>query len=106
MGGLSEFEEDLVCGVPTFLAVQPDVTSVGLVFGVGIADERLPIRGLTHLCEHLVLSDVDDRQHWPNGTVDMNTCSFVAAGEDEQMASFLNAVARRVAELPLDRFET
>src|SRR4051794_23088033 len=106
MGGSAGFEVDVVGGGPTFLGGHTSVSSVGLIFGVGVADERLPRRGVTHLCEHLVLSDLDSGAHWMNGTVDINTCLFVAEGEDGQMASFLNGVVRRVGDLPLDRFDT
>lgn len=94
-----------VGGVPAYLAVSTGPTHVGLAFGVGSADEALPERGLTHLCEHLVLADLGRRDHGVNGFVTLTSTQFVAEGSDHEVIEFLHDVAVRLRHIPVDRLE-
>ena len=47
-----------VDGVPVFWADGPGNAVGQLVFRVGQADEPLPLRGMTHLIEHLALASL------------------------------------------------
>lgn len=51
-------------GIPTFSIDGPRPFTAILSFRVGSYDERLPIRGITHLTEHLAL--------YPRRTTEIN----------------------------------
>lgn len=70
-----EFTQARVDGnVPAFWTESGDEMTAGLVFRVGMADEQLARRGITHLIEHLALYPLGPsaRMHY-NGQVDAVT---------------------------------
>jgi zinc protease len=78
---------------------------VKLGFRVGSADEPLPLRGVSHLIEHLVLSPFGQPAFRLNGQVGASTTTFEADGTREEILGFVRDVARRLADLPLDRLQ-
>ena len=78
---------------------------VKLGFRVGHVDEPLPLRGVSHLIEHLVLSPFGQPAFSLNGSVDASTTTFEADGTREEILGFVRDVTRRVADLPLDRLQ-
>jgi zinc protease len=103
--GMANVERAEIAGIPAFLAEVGGQARAGLVFGVGAADEPLAIRGITHLCEHLVLSDIPRGDHSFNGTVGWNSTAFVTAGAPTDVASFLTELFPRLACVPVERLE-
>ncbi|MGW5670737.1 M16 family metallopeptidase [Micromonospora sp. NPDC003776] len=94
-----------VDGVPTLLAPAAGPIRAGLVFRVGIADESLARRGVTHLLEHLALAPLGLLDHDANGTTESLFSSFVVRGGPEEVVSFLHTVCRNLSEPPTDRLE-
>src|SRR5262245_15752365 len=94
-----------VSGIPTFLAEAPGSVAAGLVFRVGVCDEALPVRGITHLCEHMALSTFDRRDYAFNGFVTPNLTHFVVQGSPDQVVRHLSDVAEALHDLPTSRFE-
>ena len=93
----------LIDGVPVFVAEGPAPTTVGLVFGVGRADETFVRGGLTHLVEHLTMSAVGRTPYESNASVDLTRTEFTASGTPEQVREFLDRVCGALRDLPLDR---
>lgn len=94
-------------GVPVYWTPDaPRFTGV-LMFRVGISDESVMTRGLTHLVEHLAMSEfTKTRPRFPfNGSVDSLRTMFWATGTPEEVTAVLNGVCRSIAQLPLDRLE-
>lgn len=97
-------ERTEVDGVPVFWSEHGGELRAALVFRTGVIDEGVPQRGLTHLVEHLALSQVDDRLvHGWNGFVDMVRTVFFASGEPEEVTSFLEHVCSTLSDLPVER---
>jgi zinc protease len=105
MGGWLPIDEVVVGDVPVFVVESAGETNVGLAFGVGASDEPLAVRGVSHLCEHLVLSSLGRRGHPYNGMVRWCDTSFFASGSEADATVFLDDIARRVAQPPLGRFD-
>ncbi len=99
----SPVRETLIDGIPAFLAEGPAPTTVGLVFGVGRADETFVRGGLTHLVEHLVMSAVGRTAYDSNASVDLDRTEFTASGTPDQVRDFLTRVCLALGELPVDR---
>src|SRR5262245_20573609 len=78
---------------------------VGLLFGVGMADEPLPMRGITHLCEHLAFSRIDRHRHTYNGWVTANATAFMCRGSIADTVDFLGSICDGIRQLPADRVE-
>lgn len=93
-------------GVEVRYGDSPGRLNAVLGFRVGMADEVLARRGVTHLVEHLALSGCPLRRGDYNGQVTDVTTSFVAAGEPDEIRRFLEFVTRSLASLPLERLET
>src|SRR3954454_8065950 len=74
-----------------------------LLFRVGQADELLPIRGITHLVEHLALTTTGRGAHAFNGATGSIYTSFIVAGETEDVVGHLQKVCSALGNLPLDR---
>ncbi|BCY05623.1 insulinase family protein [Actinoplanes sp. L3-i22] len=87
-----------VDGVPAVLAPTTGPMHAGLVFRVGVADETLPLRGLTRLVEHLALDGLGtaDQQH--NGTTGAEHTFFHVQGTAEEITGFLGAVCDALRE--------
>lgn len=84
--------------------VEGPVTA-SLQFRVGIGDETLPQRGITHLVEHLALSVERPRELEWNAFVDLTRTVFHARGDGPAVARWLGRVAERLHDLPLGRLE-
>src|SRR3712207_7380070 len=70
-----------VDGVPVFWApLDAWPQRVELVFRVGVADEPLPMRGASHLVEHLALFPFGQPAFGFNGVVGATATSFRADG--------------------------
>lgn len=89
-----------------FCAEAPGPCTAALVFRVGTADERLPLHGISHLVEHLVLFGVGSRPYEVNGLVDALRTTFHASGTQQEAMDFLTRVARAIADPPLTRLES
>lgn len=77
-----------------------------LMFRVGFRDEPFPLRGITHLVEHLAMSRLGRRHHEHNASVSVATTAFEASGSAEAVAAFLADVCGALHDLPTDRLET
>jgi predicted Zn-dependent peptidase len=102
---LPTIHETVVDGVQTFwLDVGPPFVAT-LMFRVGVADETLATRGITHLVEHLALSPLRDVAHPFNGAVTNEVTSFWAAGSVEDAVAFMARLADQLTNLPTDRLD-
>jgi zinc protease len=101
-------ERSAVDGVPVFWRTVPGPIRAMLIFRVGVIDETLPTRGITHLVEHLALfvpmqdSAMATRM---NARVELHRTRFMAEGSADEVATFLGDVTSSLAALPLDRLE-
>lgn len=89
-----------------FYAETPPPFVVSALFRVGRADESATTSGKTHLVEHLALPAQSRRRIDFNGTVDNIITSFWASGGEDEARAFVEATARSLAALPIDRLET
>jgi zinc protease len=103
MGGA--VERITVNGVATYVAQRPGPTEIGIVFGVGVADEPLPLRGITHMCEHLVLASADRRRGEFNGWVDATTTGLYLTGDNDDAMSFIAGIVAALHDPPFQRLE-
>lgn len=94
-----------VDGVPTLLAPAAGPVRAGLVFRVGVADETLARRGVTHLLEHLALAPFGLLDHDANGTTEALFSSFVVRGGPEEVVAFLHTVCGNLCDPPTDRLD-
>ena len=93
-------------GVPTIVHSGRDgVLHAQLTFGVGMVDEPLPLRGVTHVIEHLTMHSARDTPAEINADVDLETTNFYASGTPERVVRFLHDVCTALTDLPLDRLE-
>lgn len=101
-------ERSTVDGVPVFWLNVPGPLRAMLMFRVGVIDETLPARGITHLVEHLAMfvpmqnADMANRM---NARVELHRTRFMAAGSGDEIAAFLADVTSNLAALPLHRLE-
>jgi hypothetical protein len=95
-----------VDGVEVRYGDSPGRLRAVLTFRVGMADETLPRRGITHLVEHLALARCPLRRDGYNGCVTDVTTSFMAVGEPGEIRDFLASTTAALAALPLDRLAT
>src|SRR4026207_22472 len=72
-----------------------------LVFGVGRADETMPVAGITHLVEHLAFRTFDHTIYAKNGTVDTVCTSFVISGGPDDVVEFFGEIARNLRDVPV-----
>jgi len=96
---------NVVDGVTVLSLRVPGPMHAALVFRVGWADERLPVRGITHLVEHMALFS---RSHGPNAThengyVGCYFTGFTVSGTPDQTKAFLAEVTSNLSSLPMDR---
>ena len=96
-----EVRRRLVEGVPVLEADGDGSTRVELMLRVGVVDEGLPGRGLTHLVEHLAMRGTGDDVHG-NASVGLLDTRFWAQGEPDRAAARLLDVVGRLRDLPLD----
>ena len=83
----------------------PDPFVGALMFRVGRVDETLRIAGLTHLVEHLALSEIERGQFQYNGHVEPAVTVFYASGTRDEVLRYLSAISSALRALPLDRLE-
>lgn len=95
---------DEIDGVRTVWLEAPGPLRAGLNLRVGVADETLPQRGITHLLEHLALFGIGRPGDHSNGQVSASLAMFLTVG-DEQVVPFFDQVTRQFHELPLARLE-
>lgn len=91
-------------GVPVFWTPwehQPQ--RVAIRFRVGVADEPLALRGVSHLIEHLALHRFGETPYGFNATVGQAVTTFNATGRSHEVHAFLEGVVRELADLPYDR---
>ena len=97
--------------IPVFYEVEPQRSdgkiAAGLTCRVGMADEPLPQRGISHLVEHLTLSAMTGTSERHNGFVDQMTTNFVVHGTPAEVAGYFATVcaalaAPDAARLPLE----
>ena len=99
-------ERSEVDGVRVFSGNVPGQMQCMLAFRVGVADESVPTRGITHVVEHLAMYSVmqslgaGDRY---NARVEPLRTRFVAKGESDDIVAFLRQVTSNLASLPADR---
>jgi zinc protease len=72
-----------------------------LTFRVGTADESVPVRGITHLVEHLVMREAHHVDLRCNAGVDLVRTTFWAVGEPDDVAGFLRRVGAALLRLPV-----
>lgn len=95
-----------VSGVQTLWAPGDGMVVARLQFRIGQADERLPIRGITHLVEHLAFERLGQPTYWHNGSVSMETTAFDVAGTQGEVSEFLRAVTTGLHDPPAERIAT
>src|SRR5262245_41516897 len=107
MDEILTIEQVQVGGVPVVFAEGPGATRLGFVFGVGAADEPLPLRGVSHLCEHLVLAAHDRGRGGPmlDGYVTWGETAFACAGTDDEVVDFARYIATATSDPPLARLD-
>ncbi|WP_433374532.1 M16 family metallopeptidase [Actinoplanes sp. CA-142083] len=90
-------------GIPALIAPTRGPMHAGLVFRVGLADETLARRGVTHLVEHLALhaSGASDLHY--NGATGVEYTYFHLQGTGPEIAEFLNGVCAALSSLPMHR---
>ncbi|HWL35712.1 MAG TPA: insulinase family protein [Frankiaceae bacterium] len=94
-----------VDGVPVAWVDVAGPLRASLCFRVGMANETVPLRGVTHLVEHLALHGMHDRRYPLNGTTDLTETRFMSAGTPEETVEFLGTVCDRLGDLPAERVE-
>ena len=97
--------QDEVDGVPLLWADLPGVPRAGLSVRVGVADEPLVLRGISHLMEHLALHGLGRPGDHSNGHVDLTETSFHARAEPVELAAFLDRLTRQLGDPPTGRLE-
>jgi predicted Zn-dependent peptidase len=75
-----------------------------VAFRVGFADEPLPLRGISHLVEHLAITP-KRRLYTFNGWAGMTNTGFWAEGRVEEALEYLEEVCRLLSAPPVDRLE-
>lgn len=87
-------------GVPHVVVPAPGPVRARLVFRVGMVDEAMPDRGLTHLVEHLVMRAAGRRHIEVGGHTGPWTTGFEAVGPAEDVTRFVEDVWALLADLP------
>jgi hypothetical protein len=80
-------------------------TTAVLIFRVGLADEELPQRGITHLVEHCVVGELRNRPYEPFGYVRVSTTGFGVVGTPHEVADFLLGISVALGAFPVDRID-
>lgn len=92
-------------GLRVLWSPRDDQPRAALAFRVGLLDEPYARGGITHLVEHLALTELDDVPYWVNGYVSTQQTAFLARGSEAELREFLGQVARSLADLPVDRID-
>jgi tetratricopeptide (TPR) repeat protein len=104
---ISQIARTDVGGVPVLHATQPQGSPflAQLVFRVGISDETLPLRGITHLVEHLALPVTQTPPVEFNGVVMGPFTHFWFSGPRDATLRLFEETCAALADLPLRRLE-
>ncbi len=98
--------ETVVDGVQTFWTDAGQPFTATLTFRVGIGDEQLVERGITHLVEHLAMAPLREVTHPYNGSVGMDLTSMWAAGAEDDVVDFMARLTEELSDLSADRLAT
>jgi zinc protease len=107
---VTEVARTEIDGVPVFSLDVPGPLQCMLAFRVGVVDETLPIRGITHLVEHLAMyplmqSGSSHSKERINARVEALRTRFFATGTLEELKNFLHDLCQSLRSLPLDRLD-
>jgi zinc protease len=91
--------------VPVFYRNVAGPLRATLLFRVGVVDEALHQRGLSHLVEHLALTHAPDSVHAFNGATGSHFTHFSIAGDDDDVVGFLELVCAGLREPHVERLE-
>jgi hypothetical protein len=94
-----------VDGVPTFFGSLPGPLRASLTFRVGQADETMSNRGITHLIEHLALTESERSPHDYNAATGRTLTNFVVAAEPAEVGAHLQAICEALGQLPAHRLD-
>ena len=86
-------------GIPVMWSDIRSTYSGALIFGIGIQDEPVRLGGLTHLLEHLVMSQVGKVLINHNASTNDVSLTFYAQGPEHLVADFLHRVAESIRTL-------
>ena len=98
-------ERASIDGIPAFLVASPGRAAAGVLFGVGMADEPLYRRGITHMVEHMALAEIARHAIDYDGTVDVNSTAFHAVGSEDDVVRYMAEVAAALNTLPFHQLE-
>lgn len=103
VGGTSYTQVD---GVHTLWCEVPGPLLGVLTFRVGQADETLANRGITHLCEHLLLSHFGSTPYGYQGTTGPTATTFSVRGTPDEVSAHLSSICDALRTgVFLDRLE-
>lgn len=95
--------ETSVSGVRTLWVETSPPFTASLLFRVGVWDETPPIRGTTHLVEHLALRSLRNATYQYNGHVTGNHTAFWASGSPRHVVTHLRTLCANLAVLPTEQ---
>ncbi|HWS32189.1 MAG TPA: insulinase family protein [Actinoplanes sp.] len=95
--------EHEIGGIPVLHAPSTGPMHAGLVFRVGLVDEPLARRGITHLIEHLALHSIGAADYHYNGATGSEFTYFHMRGAEADVVTFLNGVCAALRDLPIQR---
>lgn len=98
-----EIEEYLLDDVPLYHLPMAGATIITLAFRVGRADEPVPLGGMTHLTEHLLLTSIDNALDHSNGATEAFRVTFTLRGTPAEASKFLRDVCRAIERPPFGR---
>ncbi len=94
-----------VDGIPVFAVEGPGPFTAHLQFRVGVYDESLRDRGITHLIEHMALFRLRNSEVAFNGVTSSHLTTFSVQGRPDEAGAFLRDVCRFLHDLPFDRLD-
>jgi hypothetical protein len=100
---LPEVARSEMDGMPVFHIDGPRPFTAHLVFRVGVYDEALRDRGISHLVEHLALHPLRTSEIAFNGSVSSHMTTFTAQGHPDEVGQFLRSVCSSIHDLGFDR---
>jgi hypothetical protein len=80
-----------------------EITHAMLAFGVGERDETLPIQGVLHALEHIVMDAVRRTPLEINAGVEASTTQFVASGSPDRVGDYLERLCAALCDPPVAR---
>lgn len=81
-----------VDGVRVVWVEEPGPLHAQLLVRVGVTDEPLQLRGITHLTEHLAISAIRRPSDLINGHVEFTSCGFSVSGDESDIVRYFKAV--------------